>query len=52
MTGVKTSDRSPDNPDAARQGEVVFAKPWKRWVFFGSVAVAALIAAIALGVFT
>lgn len=48
---MKTSDRSPNNPDAARQGEVVFATPWKRWVFFGSIALAALIAAVALGIF-
>ncbi len=49
---MKTDDRSPKNPDAVRQGEVVFATPWKRWVFFGSIAVAVLIAAIALAVFT
>lgn len=30
-------------PDQARQGEVVFAKPWKRQVFFGVVGAAAVI---------
>jgi hypothetical protein len=30
-------------PDQARQGEVVFAKPWKRQVYFAVVAAAAAI---------
>lgn len=39
------------SPDQARQGEVVFAKPWKRQVFFavvGAVAVIGLLLIIAL----
>lgn len=38
-------------PDQARQGEVVFAKPWKRQVFFavvGAVAAIGLVLIIAL----
>jgi hypothetical protein len=31
------------SPDEARQGEVVFAKPWKRQVFFAVVAAAAVL---------
>lgn len=38
--------------DAARQGEVVFAKPWKRTVFFAAVIATALVGAVALFAFT
>lgn len=37
--------------DAARQGEVVFAKPWKRTAFIVSVAATAVVAAVLLFVF-
>jgi hypothetical protein len=39
------------SPDQVRQGEVVFAKPWKRQVFFavvGAVAAIGLVLIIAL----
>lgn len=32
--------------DAARQGEVVFGKPWKRMTFFGTVIALAVIGGI------
>ncbi len=38
--------------DAARQGEVVFAKPWKRTVFIVAVVAAALVGAILIIAFT
>lgn len=48
---TRPSDRDPTPqpgqqtlpPDEARQGEVVFGKPWKRQVFIAVVAVAAVV---------
>lgn len=39
-------------PDQARQGEVVFAKPWKRQVYFAVVAAVAAIGLVLIIAFT
>lgn len=39
-------------PDEARQGEVVFAKPWKRQIFFAVVAAVAVIGLVLIIAFT
>ena len=39
-------------PDEARQGEVVFGKPWKRQVFFAVVAAVAVLGLVLIVAFT
>ena len=45
-------DRDTLPPDQARQGEVVFAKPWKRQVYFAVVAAVAAIGLVVIIAFT
>jgi hypothetical protein len=39
-------------PDQARQGEIVFGKPWKRQVFFAVVAAVAVLGLVLIVAFT
>jgi hypothetical protein len=50
--GMNDPGKAERSADAARQGEVVFGKPWKRTVFFASLAAAVVVAAVLLNVFT
>ena len=49
MTHRSDDDRTTLSPDEARQAGIVLREAWQRWVFFGSLAVAAVIV-IGLGI--
>jgi hypothetical protein len=51
-TGASSGGGDTLDPDQARQGEVVFAKPWKRQVFFAVVGAVAAIGLVLIIAFT